>query len=97
MGKSIFKYQLKGDEDTVLKLPKDSVILTCQIDEKTDRPCIWFLQDNDKEPVHKRTFRFFGTGSELPEDNNITDEKLQYISTIQMFKGILILHLFELC
>lgn len=95
MSKVIFKYPLEIEKNTLLKLPEGAEVLTCQIDEKTQRPCVWIKQQRDQcLPEEERTFLLFGTGHDLPEEG---DKNLKYISTIQMFDGDLILHLFELC
>lgn len=96
MSKTIFKYPIKIEKNTTLELPKGAEVLTCQVDQKTETPCIWVKQERHLSGTlpEQRTFLLFGTGHDLPHEGA---GELKYISTIQLHEGELILHLFELC
>lgn len=92
--KTIYKYPLYINANNVLILAKNSKVLSCQIDEKTGKPCLWAIVDKDEDDTEKRVFVLFGTGHDLLSDGV---GRLEFISTIQMLNGGLIFHLFELC
>ena len=86
--KTIYKYQLKADKKQYVPLPKDSQILTVQV-QKGD-VCLWALVDTHNH-VEERCIEIYGTGH--PIDNDGMERK--YISTFQLDGGSLIYHAFE--
>jgi len=84
--KRIFKFPLQITDIQKINMPKDSTILTVQVQKGT--PCLWALVDTDKE-AEERFIRIIGTGHPVPE--NI----LRYIGTFQVLEGTFIGHVFE--
>lgn len=62
--KTIWKYQL-GEVENILSIPKESQILSFQI--QNNIPCIWVLVDSKREK-EKRIFTIYGTGVEITEE-----------------------------
>lgn len=87
MSKTIWKYPLSVGDLTDVEMPHDSKILCVQ--KQFTRPCIW-VELNPEADVVKRSFRIFGTGHLIPDD-----EQLQYIGTFQVADGNLVFHLYE--
>jgi len=86
--KTIWKYPLETNDTLDILMPKNSKILTVQM--QNGIPCLWVLVDDSKEN-ERRTFALHGTGHEV----NHTDIK-KYIGTFQMMKGTLVVHVFEI-
>lgn len=84
--KRIFKFPLQVSDLQKISMPKDSSLLTVQVQKGT--PCLWALVDTDKE-TEERFIRIIGTGHPVPE--NI----LRYIGTFQVLEGSFIGHVFE--
>lgn len=88
MRKSIFKYTLSGTDDQVIFMPVGAVILTAQ--EQGGQIQLWaIVQSDSTTPNQGRVFRIYGTGHPLPDDPG------QYIATVQLHEGSLVLHIFE--
>ena len=85
--KKIYKYDTVYKSEFNLLLPKESEILTIQIDNKTGRPCFWALIDHEKD-LEERYFKLITTGEIIFEDKKI------YLGTYQ--KDDFVGHLFEL-
>lgn len=81
--KTIFKYPLLEASQTVL-MPKGAQVLCVQM--QGGNPCIWALVD-DRVAGGLRTFRFYGTGHNMPPNPG------EYIGTVQ--GSGLVFHLFE--
>lgn len=62
---TIWKFETPFESNFSLEMPTQSEILSVQIDQKTNKPCIWALvyPDNPKE---ERFFELFGTGHKVP-------------------------------
>jgi hypothetical protein len=74
-----------------IKMPKGAEILTIQIDEKDNVPCIWALVDpNNEQEV--RHFDLYGTGYDIPHDMGI---ERKYIGSYQYQRGQFVGHVFE--
>lgn len=85
MKKVIYKYQVEvGDQ--VVYMPNDAEILCAQMQHNDI--CLWALVE-PKSPEECRQIKVIGTG------HPIVEEKLIYISTVQMHGGTLIWHVFE--
>lgn len=84
----IFKYPIVIDNYFELNMPKESKVLT--VDIQNNAPQLWALVDPEKS-TEKRRFRFVGTGHPIEEEL----ENLTFISTFQMDGGALIFHIFE--
>jgi hypothetical protein len=88
---TIWKFELEFNDITKISIPEGAEILTVQIDQKTNTPCIWALVDtcNDKEV---RFFELFGTGQEIYFDMGVDRV---YIGTYQYQMGGFVGHVFE--
>lgn len=84
--KTIHKFPLQVADSQEMKMPKDSTILTVQVQNGT--PCLWALVDTDKE-AEERFIRIIGTGHPVPEN------VLRYIGTFQVLEGTFVGHVFE--
>ena len=91
MEKRIFKYRIEFDNLSELSLPKESEVLTVQIDQKDNAPYLWALVDPKNKPEY-RFFELFGTGH-IMIYNMSTNRK--YIGTFQYQNGDFVGHLFE--
>lgn len=89
--KSIWKFELPFKEMAEVQMPEDAEILTVQVDEKTNRPCIWAMVYTENE-TESRYIELIGTGGEAPADMGI-DRK--YIGTFQISEGEFVGHVFE--
>lgn len=85
----VFKYQVPMKDYFSLALPKNAKILTIQVQHGLVQ--LWVLVNPDS-PAEVRNFRLVGTDFPIAENPGI----LYYIGTIQLAKGTLILHLFEI-
>ena len=72
--KRIFKYPLKITDLQKISMPKDSTLLTVQV--QNGIPCLWALVDTDKE-TEERFIGIIGTGNLVPKGI------LRYIGTFQ--------------
>jgi hypothetical protein len=87
--KKVFKYPVDIEDEVSVLMPKDAKILTVQV--QNDKPCIWAAVDPTETYSEFRKFRIAGTGHSIEDgaDDN-------YIGTIQMYGGKLVLHVFEI-
>ena len=85
----IFKYKVQINDYFTINLPKDSKVLTVQV--QMDETYMWVLF-NPEFPSIKRNFRLVGTGHPIIEDLS----SLRYVNTFQVRGGVLVFHLFEL-
>lgn len=88
MTRSIYKYELRVDDEQIVQLPRGAQVLCVQT--QRERPCLWCLVDVDA-PIEPRTFRIYGTGH--PFDRDPLDTR--YIGTFQLRGGQLVFHVFE--
>ena len=86
---TIHKYTLVLDDYITVSMPKDSLVLT--VDIQHNRVQLWALVDVESG-VRQRTFRLAGTGHPVKEYFDV----LNYIGTFQLQQGDLIFHLFEI-
>ena len=84
--KKIYKYTL-DDACCDIALPLGAKILCVEAQYNTPR--IWVLVDPDVEEVEIKSFRYYGTGQRLLENNGV------YIGTFQLNGGLYVFHLFE--
>lgn len=85
--KTIFKYTLSPDGSPI-EMPIDAEILTAR--EQGESICIWARVETTEVQREKHTFKVFGTGHEMPNDQN-----LHYIGTAMLQGGGLVMHVFE--
>lgn len=87
MDRSIYKYQLQITDEQVIELPKESEILTAQIQH--GRLFLWAIvwPNNITE---KRVIEIYGTGQPFPS-YGMAERK--YIATVQ--DDVLVWHIFE--
>jgi len=85
--RTIWKAKLAPNDRMVVKVPRESVFLTVQMQQGI--PVVWF-EVEDTLPLEERYLYLAGTGCGLPED-----EHLSYIGTFQTEGGHLVYHLFE--
>jgi hypothetical protein len=86
--KTIYKFFIPIEDHFSIELPKDSKILTVQVQK--ENAFIWVLLDIEQEIKQKINFRLVGTG------HPINDNIKYYIGSFQMCEGNLVFHLFEL-
>ena len=84
--KRIFKFPLQVSDLQKIGMPKDSTLLTVQVQNGV--PCLWVVVETDKE-IEERFIRIIGTGHSVPEN------VLRYIGTFQVMKGTFVGHVFE--
>lgn len=84
--KRIFKFPLEVTDLQKIRMPKDSTLLTVQVQKEI--PCLWALLDTDKE-AEDRFIKIIGTGHPVPEN------VLRYIGTFQVMEGTFVGHVFE--
>jgi len=82
----IYKYEIERKDTQVINMTAGAKILSFQV--QNGLPVIWALTEEDG-PTVKRRFNLYGTG------HTLSDIKQEYIGTVQMFDGDLVLHLFE--
>lgn len=89
--KVVWKYPFRLADKFMLQVPVEGEVLSLQVDQKTNLPCIWFLVN----PAHKtevRNFEIYDTGEYMSCD--INTHRI-YIGTFQLDGGDLIAHVFE--
>jgi hypothetical protein len=84
--KTIWKFTLKITDFQSINLPKESQLLTVQIQKGV--PCIWALVNPNKKKEEIQ-IRIFGTGHPIEENFNG-----KYVGTFQVEEGLLIFHVF---
>ena len=84
--KTIWKYTMNGHK-AVFHMPEGAEFLDLQVQH--GNPTMWFVVD-DTKPLEDRTFQFFGTGHELPE--NILED-FMFCGTFQIESFVF--HTFE--
>lgn len=86
---SIYKYPLSFIDTQEIELPTGAQVLTVQV--QRDNLQLWALVDPEIETVEKRKFIVIGTGNPINDLINT----VVYISTIQIYGGALVFHVFE--
>jgi hypothetical protein len=89
MKKVIYKYGLHITDEQLIPMPIGAEILTAQI--QNGDPQLWALCDPLQE-LETRRIRVLGAGNSVSDDEKIT---MKYISTIQLYEGRLVFHVFE--
>lgn len=84
--KTIYKYPILLEEKQIISMPINAEILTVQIQNNV--PCLWALVDN-KLPLSDVTVIVYSTGAEIDQSQN-----LKYCSTLQVFDGAMVFHVF---
>ena len=87
---TVYKYKLSKDLKQTIEMPVGAQILTCQIQHGV--PVIWAKVNSKIISTESRTFILAETGGEIEQYYS----ELKYISTIQLFEGAYILHVFEI-
>lgn len=83
---TIHKYALHLRNQTDIMMPENAVVLCTQV--QYGIPCVWAMVNPESHLV-QRSFVMYGTGHEIREPLG------EFIGTIQMDEGALILHVFE--
>lgn len=83
----IWKWPLKLDPYQAVEMPAGATVLTVQVQK--DEPHLWALCDPER-PKEKRHITMRGTGHPVPAYPG------QYLGTVQMFRGDLVLHVYEI-
>ena len=93
MKKEIWKFNtLLGElKYFTIKMPAGAELLTVQVDQKDNTPCIWALLDPQAKE-EERYFELYGTGHEIYYDMGI---ERKYIGTYQYDNGNFVGHIFE--
>lgn len=86
--KTIYKYQLKGEEWQFVTMPEGAQILCVQ--SQRDMACLWAIVDTEQPLMQMRKIHIYGTGHEIPDTLNLV-----YIGTFQVHSGALVFHVFE--
>lgn len=88
--RTIWKFILRPIDTNNVEMPKDSEILSCQLQD--GHICLWALVDPDAEK-EIRKFGLIGTG------HFIKQEEAKFIATLQFYKFLghynQVYHLFE--
>lgn len=88
--KVIYKYVLTGGTGVqTIELPVNSVILSCV--NQGNRPVLYAMHEKEQEDVQKVEIVTVETGVSVQSD---IMEKCQFLSTVSMFNGDYILHVF---
>lgn len=88
--KNIFKYPLQITDEQTVVMPKESIILSAQYQEKEDTICLWAIVETPVLFRPQRNIVIIGTGN--PIHKNL--DTLALIGTAQMPNG-LVFHVFE--
>jgi hypothetical protein len=83
---TIYKFPLKLAALQQVEMPAESKILCVQIQRGV--PCLWAVVERGAINQWSRTIRMVGTGREAPGDAD------EYLGTIQIDDGALVLHAF---
>lgn len=98
MTHSIYRYRLEVTDSQLVEMPKGADILSVQRREGSQTVVaagthesidMWALVDL-AAPMEKRRFRVAGTGHPLTAANNLT-----FLGTVQIARGRLVFHVFE--
>jgi hypothetical protein len=85
---NIWKYEIPIKDDFTLEMPKDSKILSFQLQK--DIPQLWAIVDENAEK-EIREFKLLGTGLSFKKEELLG---YNFVGIIQMYDGDFILHLF---
>ena len=85
--KKVYKYKLEIADYQTVTLPAGAKILC--IKTQHGEACLWALVDPNQEMTEDVTLRCAGTG------HPITEENLEYIDTVLMYKDALVFHFFK--
>lgn len=91
MSQRIYKWPLEITDKQVLDLPVGAEILS--VGNQNEKLVLWALNNGDIQNTERRTLYVFGTGELLPE---IEGGDAEYIGTVVMQNGLLVLHVFDL-
>lgn len=83
--KVIYKYPLEITDNQVIELPKDSGVLTVQM--QNNQLCLWALVDTEQTQRQQVPVKVFGTGNPVDFTG-----PWQYVSTVQ--ERIFVWHIF---
>lgn len=87
---TIWKYIVPKSETFKHQIPKGAKFLSVQLQD--NEPQMWFLVDSKVE-MEERKFFVALTGQEIPKD---LADLSEYLETVQISGGAIVLHLFEL-
>jgi hypothetical protein len=80
-------------DEVAITMPEASRLLHVAVQghaPQADEMVLWAEVDTE-EPPEVRTFRIYGTGHAMPED-----QPLHHVATVQMYEGRLVWHVYEL-
>ena len=83
--KTIYKQELTTYGQQVVNLPVDAHII--HIDTQRGYPCMWYTCYSDSEKVLRKVYCLY-TGEDIP------DEPMDYLGTVLLENGELVLHYF---
>jgi hypothetical protein len=91
MFNSIFKYKLEiiGEQQNIV-VPKGSKILTAQT--QCNEIYLWALVPRNSITTESKTIQIYETEGTMSQTPNI---EYKYISTVQLFGGSIVYHIFE--
>lgn len=91
--KRVYKYELKLEDNQILKLPKGARILDVRTQGDSENPFLWALVDPDEKETEEVVLLIRGTGHDI----EMGDMDLVHISSYRMYGGSLVYHVFVAC
>ena len=82
----IWKYECPSQGEFSLRMPEGAKVIS--VHAQNEKPCIWAIVDPEK-PIENRRFCLHGTG------HLVTLGVDQFIGTVMLEGGALVVHLFE--
>ena len=90
--RSVFKYQLTNTPTTTVLVPGGGTIR--DVATQHGMPTVWIEVDPDDTDTWSRTFTAYGTGHEIPDDDE--DVELRFVGTCHDVAGAgLVFHIYE--
>ncbi len=87
MARVIYKYDLFATSKEEIQMPAGAEMLSIQM--QFDKLKLWAIVDTNEAHRETKNILIYATGEEVTEDN------IRFIQTIQMDRGNLIFHIFE--
>lgn len=87
MNNTIWKYELKVQDQNRIDLPIGAEILCVQLQH--NKPCLWVEVNNEESEKEVHIIETFGTGHLLDSSPRM------YLGTYQMHDGALVFHVYK--
>lgn len=88
--KTIWKYPLRLQDTTTVRMPLGSQVLTVQWGEKEQQPCVWAVVNPDERALEEHVFEVRGTGHDVT-----SFDTTHYLGTFQVPLLGLVFHVFH--